>query len=141
MSASFVYVLECADNKFYVGQTTNIAARFAAHRDGKGAAWTRAHPARAILELHDSAKDDFLELAITLRWMHRHGIQNVRGGPFCQISLTRPDQALIRRLMKCQFFPAPWVPHPSDAAPEPEVEELVTASVADLSKYMFNPEM
>ena len=37
----FMYVLECGDASLYTGYTTDVAARLAAHRAGKGAKYTR----------------------------------------------------------------------------------------------------
>ena len=36
-----VYILECRDNSLYTGITTDLSARFAAHRAGTGAKYTR----------------------------------------------------------------------------------------------------
>ena len=38
----FPYILRCCDGRLYVGQTSDLAARVAAHNDGKGAAFTAA---------------------------------------------------------------------------------------------------
>ncbi len=45
-----VYILECADKTLYIGYTTNIAKRVAAHNSGKtGAKYTRARrPVRLV---------------------------------------------------------------------------------------------
>jgi predicted GIY-YIG superfamily endonuclease len=36
-----VYVLECADRTLYVGVTNDLSKRLKAHREGKGARYTR----------------------------------------------------------------------------------------------------
>jgi putative endonuclease len=43
-----VYILRCGDGTLYTGYTNNLEARLAAHRDGKGAKYTRG---RGPLEL------------------------------------------------------------------------------------------
>lgn len=43
-----LYILRCADGTLYTGITTDIAARLEAHRNGKGAKYTRG---RTPLEL------------------------------------------------------------------------------------------
>lgn len=40
----FLYVLECCDGSLYTGITVNVEARFATHRAGKGARYTRSRP-------------------------------------------------------------------------------------------------
>jgi len=39
----YVYLLECRGARLYCGITPDLAARFARHRSGKGAAYTRMH--------------------------------------------------------------------------------------------------
>lgn len=45
----FLYLLECRDGSYYAGISTDVEARFRAHRAGKGARYTRAHPPLRIL--------------------------------------------------------------------------------------------
>lgn len=45
----YVYMLECAGGRLYTGVAVDVAARFAAHRAGKGAAFMRMHPPRRVL--------------------------------------------------------------------------------------------
>ena len=45
----FLYLIECADGSIYTGITTDVAARYAAHAEGKGARYTRAHPPARLL--------------------------------------------------------------------------------------------
>ena len=45
----FLYLLECSNGSFYAGITTDLAARFLAHQQGKGARYTRANPPIRIL--------------------------------------------------------------------------------------------
>ena len=45
----FLYLLECANGSYYAGITTDVAARFLAHQQGKGARYTRANPPIRIL--------------------------------------------------------------------------------------------
>jgi len=45
----FVYLLECVDGSIYTGITVDVAARYAAHAQGRGARYTRSHPPQRIL--------------------------------------------------------------------------------------------
>jgi putative endonuclease len=45
----FVYLLECADKSIYTGITTDVARRFAEHKNKTGARYTLAHGAKKIL--------------------------------------------------------------------------------------------
>jgi putative endonuclease len=46
----WLYVLECRTGVLYTGIAKDVEARFAAHCNGKGAAFTRAHrPVRVLV--------------------------------------------------------------------------------------------
>ena len=45
----FLYVIECEDGSLYTGIAIDPEARFAAHRAGKGARYTRSHPPARLL--------------------------------------------------------------------------------------------
>ena len=57
---NYVYLLQCADDTFYCGWTTDIDARLAAHNLGKGAKYTRSRlPVKLVYhevyeDLHDA---------------------------------------------------------------------------------------
>lgn len=38
----FVYIVQCCDESFYVGHTTDVELRVQVHNAGNGAAWTAA---------------------------------------------------------------------------------------------------
>ena len=40
----FVYLIECTDGSLYTGITVDLAARFKAHLEGKGARYMRLNP-------------------------------------------------------------------------------------------------
>ena len=41
MSKAWVYILRCADDSYYTGQTVNLEKRLAEHQMGEGGEWTR----------------------------------------------------------------------------------------------------
>lgn len=52
----FVYLIECQGGRIYTGITTDVAARYATHAEGKGARFTRMNPPErllAVLEFTD----------------------------------------------------------------------------------------
>ena len=64
---NYVYILRCGDGSLYTGVTTDVERRFAQHRAGTGAKYTRAHPPEAIVyreELPDKPAALRRELAI-----------------------------------------------------------------------------
>ena len=49
MSHWFVYLIECRGARIYTGIAINVTARYAAHAEGRGARFTRAHPPERLL--------------------------------------------------------------------------------------------
>ena len=47
-TASWVYMLRCKNGSLYTGWTNDLVARLRAHRQGKGAKYTRAFGAQAL---------------------------------------------------------------------------------------------
>ena len=45
----YVYMLRCADDSLYTGVAAAVEKRFAAHKSGCGAKYTRSHPPVAIV--------------------------------------------------------------------------------------------
>ena len=52
----FVYLLQCKDNSYYVGVTTNVEDRIREHNFGQGSAFTKKHrPVKLVYpEQHES---------------------------------------------------------------------------------------
>ena len=107
---NFVYVLQCENDKFYVGQTSNIVRRFEEHKNGEGSSWTKKHRATAMVDLMQTSLNDFREVALTLQYMSKYGISNVRGGPFSRVELNSTDIKCIVSMMKNNAFPKQWSP-------------------------------
>jgi predicted GIY-YIG superfamily endonuclease len=94
-----IYVLKCADNKYYVGKTEKSAEdRFKEHVNSDGSVWTRLHAPVSIVETLPHSP--FLEDAKTLEYMHRHGVDNVRGGKYSLLTLSQHERAEIERSIR-----------------------------------------
>lgn len=48
-----VYVLELADECYYVGRTQDLQKRYQQHADGKGSDWTQLHRPIEVRETHE----------------------------------------------------------------------------------------
>jgi predicted GIY-YIG superfamily endonuclease len=83
---STLYILQLEDDKWYVGKTDDVHKRFQQHLNGKGSIWTKQHTPNRIIEtrpitsIHD-------ETNVTKDLMKKYGIDNVRGGAYCQTIL------------------------------------------------------
>ena len=106
----YVYILDLEDGKFYVGSTAKkLEHRLREHLEGKGlgADFTKAHKplAHTIKSKHfhyflcDSNKAEKEELTKTLELMYEKGIDNVRGGPYCEMNLSDATKNAIQPLI------------------------------------------
>ena len=95
----FIYVLKLQSNKFYIGKTQNPNFRLKDHGSGQGSAWTKKYKPVKLMELIKNC-DSYDEDKHTLRYMELMGIDNVRGGSFCQLKLTSENRKTIERMIK-----------------------------------------
>ena len=94
-----IYVLELRDGCRYVGKSDNVARRIREHREGigSGCEWTKLHPPVEEVDMITDRGGDASasERAETLRQMNEHGIDKVRGGPWCAVYLTEEHKREI----------------------------------------------
>ena len=88
--------MELAGGKYYVGKTNNPGFRIEQHFHSGGATWTRKYTPVRVLELIDNC-DDYDEDKYTRIYMDKYGIENVRGGSFCEEVL---DETTVKMLEK-----------------------------------------
>ncbi len=91
-----IYVLRLAQGKFYVGMSADPQTRFQQHLagDSDGVEWTRMYEPIEILETKPILSP-FDEDTTTKEYMAKHGIENVRGGSYCQPKLTSAQVKLL----------------------------------------------
>jgi len=95
----YIYVLLLQDNKYYIGKTNNPQIRIEDHFNSEGSVWTKKYRPVSILEIIET-EDTFDEDKITLKYMDSKGINNVRGGTFSQIKLSREHMNTILHMIK-----------------------------------------
>lgn len=94
-----LYILECEDNKWYVGKSTDVQRRFKQHTEGKGSEWTREYAPIRIAETRPiTSQHD--ETNATKDLMKKYGIDNVRGGAYCSVDLPEETETLIRHELR-----------------------------------------
>jgi hypothetical protein len=80
MKDSQVYVLSLGKSKYYVGRIDkgyNIDDRMAKYAAGGGSLWVQKYGFLSLDEVIEG--DEFCEMNTTLKFMHKYGIDNVRG--------------------------------------------------------------
>ena len=94
---AFIYVLQLLENKYYIGKTNNPNFRLEQHFNSEGSEWTKKYKPIKLLELVKG--DNYDEDKYTLKYMEKYGINNVRGGSFCEIKLTGGNKNFIEKMI------------------------------------------
>lgn len=91
-----VYVLECENDKYYVGKTKKLSTRILYHFNNFGSTWTKMHKPIKVLASFKNC-DSFDEDKYTKFYMSKYGIDNVRGGAYSQLVLDPLVLELIKK--------------------------------------------
>ena len=92
-----LYILKLKNGKYYIGTTNkDISDRVQEHIDGNGSSWTRKHK---VLKLDKALPDcdRYDEDKWTKKYMNKYGIENVRGGSYCQLNLDHNSIETLSR--------------------------------------------
>jgi hypothetical protein len=92
-----VYILKLKNNKYYVGSTENLERRVQQHYDGYGSAWTKKYQPIKLVETYEDCSR-FDEDKYTKEYMAKFGIDNVRGGTYCEVSIDKYINQLEKEL-------------------------------------------
>ena len=95
----FIYVLQLEQEKYYIGKTENPNFRIEQHFSSGGAAWTKKYNPISVIEIIPDC-DDYDEDKYTRRYMDNYGIDNVRGGSFCEVVLDETTIKLLEKMSK-----------------------------------------
>lgn len=75
-----LYILRCGDGSLYTGITTDVEARLAAHRSGKGAKYTRGRsPLELIYSEECGSHSDALKREWTVKSLPREEKERLCG--------------------------------------------------------------
>jgi hypothetical protein len=93
----FIYALKLEEGKYYIGKTNNPSFRLENHFNSNGSAWTKKYKPIKVLELIPNC-DDYDEDKYTRKYMDKYGIDNVRGGSFCEINLNENNLITLNQM-------------------------------------------
>jgi len=94
----YIYILELENNKYYIGKTQNPDIRINQHNNLSGSRWTLKHKPVKILKVIPDC-NNFDEDKYTIMYMEKYGINNVRGGSFCQDNINNDDKLVIIKMI------------------------------------------
>ena len=86
----FVYVARCADGTLYVGIARDVAARIAAHDEGRGARYTRGRgPLQVLATRACRSKGNALRVELALKRLTRREKQEAVASPRLLAAVAR----------------------------------------------------
>jgi hypothetical protein len=94
----FIYILELENKKYYIGKTTNPDFRLEQHFNKCGSQFTKKYKPKKVLKIIPNC-DDYDEDKHTLKYMEQYGINNVRGGSFCELKLNKNNIETIKKMI------------------------------------------
>ena len=69
---NYVYILQCSDNSYYTGWTTNLEHRLKAHNSKKGAKYTRSRlPVRLVYYEEFASKQEAMKRECAIKKLSR----------------------------------------------------------------------
>jgi hypothetical protein len=92
----YIYILSLKSNKYYIGKTNNPNFRLNQHFNSEGSIWTKKYKPIKIIKIIPNC-DNFDEDKYTKKYMHKYGMNNVRGGSFCSIQLSEKNKSTIQK--------------------------------------------
>lgn len=98
---SILYVLLLENEKYYVGRTSDFDKRLIEHSSGNGAEWTSLHKVIKPVEIIKNCQPQD-EDAMTVTYMSKYGIENVRGGTFCNVVLSPKTIKILKNMISTQ---------------------------------------
>ncbi len=93
-----IYVLALEHGKYYVGYSEDVETRINQHKAGNGSEWTKLHhPIKTICVV--KAGDENHERNMTLKYMEKCGVENVRGAGYSQCVLPESTKKAIEAIL------------------------------------------
>ena len=92
-----IYAIELEKGKYYIGKTSNPQFRLQSHFDSNGSYWTKKYKPLRVIEIIPNC-DDYDEDKITMQYMDRFGINNVRGGSFVSMKLKKSTIDTLKKM-------------------------------------------
>lgn len=96
---TYIYVLRLTTGKYYIGKTNDLLRRMGEHTGGEGSVWTSKYKP---VFLEDVSKEltPLDEDTRTKEYMLKYGIDNVRGGSYANIELSKNQIQLLNIELK-----------------------------------------
>ena len=95
----FIYILQLQNGKYYIGKTSNTSFRLEQHFNADGSNWTKKYKPIKVIDIIPGC-DDYDEDKYTIQYMEKYGVNNVRGGSFCEIKLSDTNISTLNQMIR-----------------------------------------
>ena len=95
----YIYILKLKSNKWYVGKMNNPNVGYYDYLNSCGSYWIEKYKPIKIDRIIKNC-DDYDEDKYTIMYMKKYGIENVRGGSFCELKLKSEYITTIKHMIK-----------------------------------------
>lgn len=95
----YIYILKLKKGKYYVGKSNKLKKRLNDHFNLYGSGWTQKYQPIQVIETIENC-DKFDEDKYTLKYMEKYGVNNVRGGSFCEEKLSNENWNTIHKMIE-----------------------------------------
>ena len=93
----YIYAIRLEKKKYYIGKTSSPQFRLQSHFDSNGSSWTKKYKPLKVIEIIPNC-DDYDEDKITMKYMDKYGINNVRGGSFVSVKLEKSTIDVLKKM-------------------------------------------
>ena len=93
----YIYAIKLEKGKYYIVKTSNPQFRLQSHFDSNGSSWTKKYKPIKVIDIISNC-DDYDEDKITIQYMDKYGINNVRGGSFVSIKLEKSSIDTLKQM-------------------------------------------
>lgn len=93
----YIYILQLEQGRYYVGKTNNPQFRLEQHFNSTGSIWTTKYKPLSVLEMINNC-DEYDEDKYTRKYMDKFGVDNVRGGSFCEEVLPITTVSMLEKM-------------------------------------------
>ena len=94
-----IYILSLAEEKYYVGTTTNKNFTLQSYLNNNNASWTQKYKPLKLMRFIEDCYD-YEEDIVTINLMKLYGIANVRGGSYNNVNLDKSTLDIIKQKLK-----------------------------------------
>ena len=91
--------MSLAEEKYYVGTTTNKYFTLQSYLNNNTASWTQKYKPLKLMRFIEDCYD-YEEDIVTINLMKLYGIANVRGGSYSNVNLDKSTLDIIKQKLK-----------------------------------------